>query len=113
MIIKITTQEELDKLCKRGVQQGEEYEIVGEGLRFNSNLEVFGFLRIAVKVDMDRSRHCVAWGSSHVEAWGSSHVEAWGSSHVEAWESSHVEAWESSVSWNYSMYVTLELYGFS
>ena len=109
---EIKTQKQLDALIKEGVREGEEVDIVGIGLRLTAKLEVFGFLRVSTLVDMNYSRHVVAWDSSHVvasessrvEAWGSSRVEAWGSSHVVAWDSSHVvardsshvEAWDSS-----------------
>src|SRR3990167_2542901 len=101
---QITNQKELDALCKKGIKKDEEIEIVGEGLRFNSNLEVFGFLKISVKVDMDwgrhaelrESSHAVLWESSHAVLWGSSHAVLWGSSHAELWGSSHAELRESS-----------------
>ena len=134
---QITNQKELDALCKKGIKKDEEIEIVGEGLRFNSNLEVFGFLKISVKVDMDwgrhaelrESSHAVLWESSHAVLWGSSHAVLWGSSHAELRgsshavlrgsshavlrESSHAELRELSCSWNYSVEAKLVLFGWA
>lgn len=43
---KIKTQKELDNLVKTGIKVGEEVEIVGEGLRLNANLNVYGYLSL-------------------------------------------------------------------
>ena len=72
---QIKTQKQLDALCKKGVSRDEEVEIIGQGLRLNSNLEVFGFLKVSVAVDMNWSSHVEAWGYSRVEAWGSVSVQ--------------------------------------
>ena len=94
----IRTQSELDSLVRTGVLQGEEVEIVGSGLRLGGSLQVYGVLKIGVQIET---------------SWNGRYVEAWESSHVVAWESSHVEARGSSVSWIYSIGVSVELYGWS
>ena len=101
--IIIKTQKELDNLLR--VEKDQEVYIKGEGLRLNKKLEVYGFLKIETKVDMD-------WGRN-IELRESSHAVLWGSSHAVLWESSHAVLWDSSVSWLYSTSVKISLFGWS
>jgi hypothetical protein len=119
-MIKISTQQELDKALAAGET---EFEFIAQ-LRFELRTPLNKWIKVSACV----GAVVEAWGSSRVEAWessrvvaressrvvarGSSRVEAWessrvvaressrvvarGSSSVEAWGSSSVEAWESS-----------------
>ena len=95
---KIKTQKELVALCKRGIKEGEEYEIIGSGLEMKADLEVFGFVRVSVYVKMGfSSKRIVLRGSSHAELRGSSHAELRESSHAELWGSSVGCIWSASL----------------
>lgn len=94
LITKITTQAELDALCKRDIKCDEYYEIVDPSLKLNSRLVVYGYARVSV----GKSKYeIVARKGATLSAHGDTVAYAEDGAKVYAYDDARVTATDHSV----------------